>query len=99
MKKSAIGSVGKQNKFILFVSGMSPHSINAIRNIGKICDKYMPGDYELEIIDIIKQKQQAAAYQIIALPTLIRLEPEPKRIILGDLSNTSKVLKILNINP
>jgi circadian clock protein KaiB len=89
----------KSNKFILFVAGMSVKSVNAIENLGKICEKYLPGNFELEIIDVNKHKQQAVAYQIIALPTLLKLDPQPKRIIVGDLSDTEKVLKILNLLP
>ena len=96
-KKNELHSVKNKNKFILFVSGMSVRSVNAIENIGKICKEHLAEDFELEIIDINKQKHQAARYQIIALPTLIRLEPMPTRIILGDLSDTEKVLRILNI--
>ena len=85
------------HKFILFVSGMSVKSVAAIENFGKICDEHLAGYFELEIIDVNKQKHQAVKYQIIALPTLIKLEPAPRRIIIGDMSDTDKVLKILNI--
>ena len=88
----------KKNRFILFVSGMSVRSMNAIENFRVISERYMAGDFELEIIDVTKQKHQATAYQVVALPTLIKIEPAPQRIIIGDLSDTKKVLKILNIN-
>jgi circadian clock protein KaiB len=87
----------KKYKFILFVSGMAPKSITAIENLNKICDDHLEGNYELEIIDVNTHKQEAVNYQIIALPTLIKVEPAPKRIILGDLSDNDKVLRILNI--
>ena len=87
----------KPYKFILFVSGMSPKSITAIENLNKICDEYLEGKYELEIIDINQQKHEAINYQIIALPTLIKVEPSPRRIILGDLSDNEKVLRILKL--
>ena len=87
----------KKQKFILFVSGMSIRSVAAIENFKKICDNYLAGNFELEIVDVNKQKHQAAKYQIIALPTLIKLEPNPKRIIIGDMSDSNKVLKILNL--
>jgi circadian clock protein KaiB len=63
----------------------------------KICDQYLQGNYELEIIDISRDKEQAFTHQIVAVPTLIKTSPEPKRVIIGDLSDTKKVLKILNI--
>ncbi|MEN2401461.1 circadian clock KaiB family protein [Flavobacterium sp. MC2016-06] len=87
-----------KHKFILFVSGMSVKSGHAIENLRKICDKYLADNYELEIIDISRDKEQAAAYQIVAVPTLIKTDPAPRRIILGDLSDKEKVLRILNIS-
>ncbi len=87
----------KKYKFILFVSGMAPKSITAIENLNKICYEHLSGNYELEIIDVNTDKQQAVSHQIVALPTLIKIEPAPKRIILGDLSDKDRVLRILNI--
>jgi circadian clock protein KaiB len=87
-----------KHKFMLFVSGMSVKSGHAIENLRKICDKYLADNYELEIIDISRDKEQAVAYQIVAIPTLIKTDPAPRRIILGDLSDKDKVLRILNIS-
>ena len=87
-----------QFKFILFISGMSVKSSHAIENLRKICDTYIPDNFELQIIDISRDQQAAMEYQIIAIPTLIKTNPNPHRIILGDLSDTEKVLKILDIN-
>ena len=84
-------------KFILFTSGMAIKSLTAIENFKKIGDEHLKGNYELEIIDVNKQKHQAVNYQIVALPTLIKLEPQPKRVIIGDLSDTQKVLQVLNL--
>lgn len=85
--------------FILFISGMSVKSVHAIENLRHICDTYLAGNYALEIIDITSNKQKAVDYQIIAIPTLIKTGPEQSRKILGDLSDTEKVLKILDIKP
>ena len=87
-----------QHKFMLFVSGMSVKSGHAIENLRKICDKYLTDNYELEIIDISRDTEQAVIHQIVAIPTLIRTDPAPQRIILGDLSDKEKVLRILNIS-
>ena len=87
----------KAYKFILFVSGMSVKSVTAIENINKICDQLLKGKCQLKIIDVTKYPELASQYQIIGLPTLIKSEPAPARMILGDLSETEKVLKILNI--
>lgn len=87
-----------KHKFMLFVSGMSVKSGHAIENLRKICDEYLADDYELEIIDITRDTDQAVQYQIVAIPTLIKTNPAPRRIILGDLSDKEKVLRLLNIS-
>lgn len=86
-----------KHKFILFVSGMSVKSGRAIENLRRICDEYLADNFELQIIDISRDKEEAVNYQIIGIPTLIKINPQPPRIILGDLSDTEKVLKILEI--
>jgi circadian clock protein KaiB len=88
----------EEHRFLLFVSGMSVKSGHAIENLRKICDEYLAGKFNLEIIDISRHKEQAVQYQIIAIPTLIRLQPGSQKIILGDLSDTPKVLRILDLN-
>lgn len=97
MEDSSDGTSTTKHKFKLFVSGMSVKSGHAIENLQKICDTYLNNNYELEIIDISRDKELAVIYQIVAIPTLIKIHPEPKRIILGDLSDKEKVLYILNI--
>lgn len=84
-------------KFLLFVSGMSVKSSAAIENIRNICDQYIPDHPEIEIIDIGREKQLAVDYQIICIPTLIKINPAPVKTILGDLSDVKKVLEILEI--
>lgn len=98
MEDSADGTSTTKHKFLLFVSGMSVKSGHAIENLRKICDTYLKDNYELEIIDISRDKEQAVIHQIVAIPTLIKIYPEPKRIILGDLSDREKVLYILNLS-
>ena len=97
MDDSSDGSSTTKHQFMLFVSGMSVKSGHAIENLRKICDQYLKDDYELEIIDISRDTEQAAIHQIVAIPTLIKINPAQRRIILGDLSDKEKVLKILNI--
>lgn len=96
-KQSTSALPHKKHKFLLFISGMSVKSMRAIENLQKVCDAHFKDDFDLEIIDITKDKAMAVTNQIIALPTLIKLQPDPKRIIVGDLSDTSKVLKILDV--
>lgn len=87
---------GRYN-FILFISGMSTKSSRAIENLRIICDEYLPGNFDLQIVDITNEEIQAIGYQIVGVPTLIKTNPNPKRTILGDLSDTDKVLKILDL--
>jgi circadian clock protein KaiB len=81
----------------LYVAGQSPKSVNAIANIKSICEEHLQGRYELEVIDLYQQPQLAQGEQIIALPTLIRKLPPPLRRIIGDLSNTERVLVGLDL--
>lgn len=81
----------------LYVAGQSPKSVNAITNIKKICEENLQGRYELEVIDLYQQPQLAQGEQIIAVPTLIRKLPPPLRRIIGDMSNTERVLVGLDI--
>ena len=81
----------------LYVAGQSPKSVNAIANIKKICEENLQGRYELDVIDLYQQPQLALGEQIIAIPTLIRKLPAPLRRIIGDMSNTERVLVGLDI--
>lgn len=90
-------SQGGNYHFLLFISGMSAKSARAIENLRKICDSHLPGNYRLEIVDITSDREKALAYEIIGIPTLIKISPDPKRIILGDLSETEKVMRILEL--
>jgi len=81
----------------LYVAGQSPKSVNAIANIKRICEENLKGRYELDVIDLYQQPQLAQGEQIIALPTLMRKLPAPLRRIIGDMSNTERVLVGLDI--
>ncbi|MBC8051592.1 MAG: circadian clock protein KaiB [Sphingobacteriaceae bacterium] len=81
----------------LFVTGASPNSTRAISNIKSICEANLCDKYELEIIDVYQQPLMAESEQIIALPLLIRKFPLPERRMIGDLSDTKKVLKGLGL--
>ena len=82
----------------LFVTGASPNSTRAIANLKLILENYLKGKYELEIIDIYQQPEKAEFEQIIALPLLIKKSPGIERRLIGDMSNTEKVLRGLGIN-
>ena len=81
----------------LFVTGASPNSSRAIANLKEICETYLKDNYELEIVDVYQQPLIAESEQIIALPLLIKKSPLPARRLIGDMSNTEKVLRGLGI--
>lgn len=76
----------------LFVSGMTPRSAQALATIKSICDEHLAGRYELEVIDIYRRPDLASDDQIIAVPTLVKMLPEPLRRYIGDLSDRERVL-------
>jgi circadian clock protein KaiB len=81
----------------LFVTGVTPNSTRAIANLKEICETYLAGKYDLEIIDVYQQPLIAESEQIIALPMLIKKSPSPQRRLVGDMSDTGKVLRGLNL--
>jgi circadian clock protein KaiB len=83
----------------LYVAGQTPNSLSAFKNLKIICEKYLAGRYSIEIVDLLKNPRLAKGDQIIAVPTLVRQLPEPLRKIIGDLSNTERVLVGLDIKP
>ena len=82
----------------LYVAGQTPKSMAAIANIRKLCDEYLPGRCTVDIVDLMKDPELAQRHQIVAIPTLIRELPEPIKRIIGDLSNTQRVLLGLDID-
>jgi circadian clock protein KaiB len=83
----------------LYITGMTPRSTQAIVNIRKICEAHLKGRYELEIIDIYQHPNLSQGEQIIAAPTLIKKLPLPLRRLVGDLSNSERVLLGLDLRP
>ena len=88
-----------REKYILklFVTGILPNSVRAVINIKDICEKRLKGMYDLEIIDIYQQPSLALTEDIVAIPLLIKKLPLPEARLIGDLSNTERVLEALNI--
>jgi circadian clock protein KaiB len=81
----------------LYISGASPKSTKAINNIKRICEQYLPGQYELEVVDIYQQPRLAVEAEVVAAPTLIKRLPLPLRRLIGDLSNTRQILQRLGL--
>ncbi|MCF8024762.1 MAG: circadian clock KaiB family protein [Desulfobacteraceae bacterium] len=83
----------------LFVTSSTQRSQQAIQNIRQICEEHLSGEYELEVIDVSQNPEQARKHQILAVPTLLKELPTPLRKVVGDLSEKEKVLEGLNIEP
>jgi len=83
----------------LYVAGQTPKSLQAFANLKKICEEHLAGQYRIEVIDLLKNPQLAKGDQILALPTLVRKLPEPVRKIIGNLSDTERVLVGLDLRP
>lgn len=81
----------------LYVAGQTPKSLVALKNLKKICEDHLQGRYRLHVIDLVKTPQLAQDDQILAIPTLVRNLPQPIRKIIGDLSDTQRVLVGLDI--
>jgi circadian clock protein KaiB len=81
----------------LYVAGQTPRSIAAFANLKRICEEHLAGRYQIEVVDLIQNPQLARGDQILAVPTLVRRLPEPVRKIIGDLSNSERVLVGLDI--
>lgn len=84
-------------KLRLFIAGSTPRSRRAIENIQRICGTYLAGIFDLEIVDIYQQPYLASKNQVVAAPTLLRIEPLPIRRIIGDLSDEALVLRGLDV--
>jgi circadian clock protein KaiB len=81
----------------LYITGATPNSVRALTNIKAICEAHLPGRYFLEIIDVYQQADLAEKEQLVALPLLIKKQPLPEKRLIGDLSDTEKVLKGLGL--
>jgi circadian clock protein KaiB len=81
----------------LYVAGDSPRSRTALQNLERMCEKYLPGRYQIEVIDLVKRPELAKAHQILAIPTLVRELPEPIKRVIGDLSDENRALLNLDV--
>ena len=81
----------------LYITGQTPRSLQSVENLRALCDKYIPNQFDLEVVDIYQQPAMAAAGQIIAAPTLIKSMPLPLRRLVGDFSDQNRVILGLDI--
>lgn len=83
----------------MYVAGQTPKCLMAFANLKRICEENLTAEYDIEVIDLLQTPALAQGDQILAIPTLVRKLPEPVRKIIGDLSNTERVLVGLDIRP
>ncbi len=83
----------------LYVAGQTPRSLTAFSNLNRICENHLKGRYDIEVIDLLEQPHLSQGDQILAIPTLVRKLPQPMRKIIGDLSDTQRVLIGLDLRP
>lgn len=97
MKKTATN--GEKWELRLYTAGQTPRSLAAFRNLKKVCEEHLPGQYEIEVIDLMANPRLARDHQIVAIPTLVRKLPNPIRKIIGDLSDVERTLVGLDLRP
>jgi len=99
MKKTDPSETATEWKLRLYVAGQTAKSLAAFANLKQLCEEHLKGRYHIEVVDLMENPQLAAGDQILALPTLVRRLPPPIRKIIGDLSNTERVLVGLDLRP
>jgi len=101
MKKMSKPGAGRPTRaeweLKMYVAGQTPTSLLEFANLKRICEEHLAGEYRITVIDLNKHPRLASGDQILALPTLVRSLPEPVRKIIGDLSNTERVLVGLDL--
>ena len=81
----------------LFVTGHTEKSVRAVRNVTRLCEQHLHGHYDLKVVDLYQQPELAAEHQLVAAPTLIKTLPLPPRKMIGDMSDSRRVLAGLGI--
>ena len=97
--KQAARKEAQQWNLRLYVAGQTPKCVTAFANLKKLCEERLGGNYSIEVIDLLKKPQLASGDQILAIPTLVRRLPSPMKKIIGDLSDTERVLVGLDLVP
>jgi circadian clock protein KaiB len=97
LKQTGSTSSGTLCRLKLYVVGQAPKSLQAFANLTRICEEYLPDSYRIEVIDLARYPQRAKGDQIFAIPTVVRELPVPVRKVIGDMSNTERVLAGLDL--
>jgi circadian clock protein KaiB len=95
--KAGNGATKEKWELRLYTAGQTPKSLAAFRNLKKVCEEHLPGQYEIEVIDLLANPRLAKDHQIVAIPTLVRKLPDPIRKIIGDLSDVERTLVGLDL--
>ena len=95
--KGSTGVAEEKWELRLYTAGQTPKSLAAFRNLKKVCEEYLSGRYEIEVIDLLANPRLAKDHQIVAIPTLVRKLPDPIRKIIGDLSDVERTLVGLDL--
>ena len=101
MSAEAMRAAADEERWILklYTAGQTPKSLAAYENLKRICEQHLPGRYQIEVIDLMKNPRLAKEDQIVAIPTLVRKLPDPLRKVIGDLSDTDRTLVGLQLRP
>jgi circadian clock protein KaiB len=94
---AAATPAGRDYVLRLFVTGHTEKSVRAVRNVTRLCESHLPGNYDLEVVDLYQQPELAMQHQLVAAPTLIKMLPLPPRKMIGDMSDSGRVLAGLGI--
>ncbi len=99
VQNDTAGDVGERSvlELRLYIAGQTRKSVAALANLRRLCDEHLSGEYRIEIIDLMENPEQAQRDQILAIPTLVRRLPPPLKRIIGDLSNSERVLVGLDV--
>ncbi|HEV2485621.1 MAG TPA: circadian clock KaiB family protein [Terracidiphilus sp.] len=97
IRSRRVRAPGKPWNLRLYIAGETSRSLAALTNLQKICDEHLPGQYRVEVVDLLRNPQLAVGDQIVAVPTLVRRLPPPLKRIIGDLSNSEQVLVGLDL--
>jgi circadian clock protein KaiB len=99
MGLDSAGAEGSVEHYVLmlYVAGATARSLRAIANVKGVCEEYLKGRYQLEVVDIYRRPDLLRSDQIVAVPTLIKKLPLPRRLLVGDLSRTEQVLQGLDL--
>jgi circadian clock protein KaiB len=97
MLDAAVAPQASFYRLRLYVAGELPNSVQALGNLRSVCEAHLPGRYSVEVVDFFAAPQRALADGVIVTPTLVRLEPEPRQVVVGNLADRATLLRALDL--